>query len=153
MGYRINKKMPFTVTERRGKDGNITIIRHNANGFRTLAFCGKCKTPKGLSDSTSLFNTISSIGYELLHQFPAFFNQKRSSAILTYTLPAVEDRETSRGLHYSFQYTMNDGSDNETVISQVLPLIPIINEKISACTKQALEQASDPVRHRGRPPL
>ena len=143
MGYRINKKVPFTVTERRGKNGNITIIRHTANGFRTLAFCGKCKTPKGLSNSNLLYNSIRFIGFELLRLFPDLFNQNRSTTIFTYSLPSVEDRDTSRGLHYSFTYTMNGGSDTETAINKLLPLIPTINEKISACTIQALEQASD----------
>ena len=144
MGYRINKNKPFTVTERRGKGGDITIIRHNKTGFKTMSINGKCKTPKGLSNSNLLYNSIRFIGFELLRLFPNFFNQDRNTTIFTYSLPAVEDRDTSRGLHYSFQYTMHGGSDIETAISQLLPLMPKINEKVTACTIQALEQACDP---------
>lgn len=144
MGYRINKNKPFTVTERRGKGGDITVIRHNKTGFRTLSINGNCKTPKGLSNSNLLYNSIRFIGFELLRLFPDLFNQNRNTTIFTYSLPAVEDRDTSRGLHYSFQYTMNGGSDIETAISQLLPLLPKINEKVTACTIQALEQACDP---------
>jgi len=139
---RTNKKSPFTITERRGKGGEVTIIRHNANDFKTMSISGKCKTPKGLSNSVLLYNSIRFIGFELLRLFPNLFNQNRNTTIFTYSLPAVEDRDTSRGLHYSFQYTMNGGSDIETAISQVLPLIPKINEKVTACTIQALEQSS-----------
>ncbi len=144
MRYRTTKNAPFTITERRGKGGDITVIRHNATGLKTMAVNGKCKTPKGLSNSNLLNNSIRFIGYELLRQFPDLFNQNRNTTIFTYSLPTVEDRESLRGLHYSFTYTMNGGSDIETAISQVLPLIPSINEKISVCTIQALEQASDP---------
>ena len=125
---------PLSVFESRGKGGNITVIRHRTSGFRTLTISGKCKTPKGLSDSSTLLNSIYSIGYDIMHQFPDFFKQKRSSAILSYTLPATsEKRDSSSGFHYDFQYTMNDGPDNETVISKLLPLIPTINEKIETC--------------------
>lgn len=144
MGYRTNKNKPFTVTERRVKGGDITVIRHNKTGFKTLSINGICKTPKGLSNSNLLYNSIRFIGFELLRLFPDLFNQNRNTTIFTYSLPAVEDRDTSRGLHYSFQYTMNGGSDTETAISQLLPLMPKINEKITACTIQALEQACDP---------
>lgn len=144
MGYRIRKQQPFTITERRGNGGEITVIRHNATGIKTMAVNGKCKTPKGLSNSNLLYNSIRFIGYELLRQFPDLFNQNRNTTIFTYSLPAVEDRDSLRGLHYSFTYTMNGGSDIETAISTILPLIPSINEKISVCTIQALEQASDP---------
>ena len=138
MGYRINKKMPFTITERRGKGGDITVIRHNATGLKTMAVNGKCKTPKGLSNSNLLYNSIRFIGYELLRLFPDLFNQDRNTTIFTYSLPSVEDRDTSRGLHYSFTYIMNGGSDIETAISQVLPLIPNINEKIETYAKQSM---------------
>ena len=125
---------PLSVFESRGKGGNITVIRHRTSGFRTLTISGKCKTPKGLSDSSLLNYSISAIGYELQHQFPDFFKQNRASAILTYSLPATsEKRDSSSGFHYDFQYTMNDGPDNETVISKLLPLIPTINEKIETC--------------------
>jgi hypothetical protein len=143
-GYRINKKAPFTLTERRGKGGNITIITHTVNGFRTLTVSGKCKTPKGLSNSSYLYYSIHSIGYELLHQFPDLFKQGKNSTIFSFSLPAVEDRETKGGLRYSFQYTMNGGSNIETAITELLPIIPKINEKVTACTIQALEQACDP---------
>ena len=133
-GQKRNSKNPLTVSESRGKGGNITVIRHTASGFRTLTISGKCKTPKGLTDSSTLLNSIYSIGYDIMHQFPDFFKQKRSSAILSYTLPATsEKRDSSSGFHYDFQYTMNDGPDNETVISKLLPLIPTINEKIETC--------------------
>lgn len=144
MGYRIRKKQPFTITERRGKGGDITVIRHNATGLKTLAINGKCKTPKGLSNSNLLNNSIRFIGFELLRLFPDLFNQNRNTTIFTYSLPTVEDRDSLRGLHYSFTYTMNGGSDIETAISKLLPLLPKINEKVIACTIQALEQASDP---------
>lgn len=131
-GQKRNSKNPLIVSESRGKGGNITIIRHSVSGFRTLTISGKCKTPKGLSDSSFLNYSISAIGYELQHQFPDFLKQNRTSAILTYTLPATsEKRDSSSGFHYDFQYTMNDGPDNETVISQLLPLIPSINEKVT----------------------
>lgn len=128
---------PLSVVESRGKGGNITLIRHRTSGFRTLTISGICKTPKGLSDSSLLNYSIFSIGYELQHQFPDFFKQNRSSAILTYSLPATSEiRASSSGFHYDFQYTMNDGPDNETVISKLLPLIPTINEKITSCMLQ-----------------
>ena len=130
--------MPFTITERRGKGGDITVIRHNATGLKTMAVNGKCKTPKGLSNSNLLYNSIRFIGYELLRLFPDLFNQDRNTTIFTYSLPSVEDRDTSRGLHYSFTYIMNGGSDIETAISQVLPLIPNINEKIETYAKQSM---------------
>ena len=127
---------PLSVFESRGKGGNITVIRHRTSGFRTLTISGKCKTPKGLSDSSLLNYSISAIGYELQHQFPDFFKQNRASAILTYSLPATsEKRDSSSGFHYDFQYTMNDGPDNETVISKLLPLIPTINEKVTTVCK------------------
>jgi len=133
-GQKRNSKNPLIVTESRGKGGNITIIRHSVSGFRTLTISGKCKTPKGLSDSSFLNYSISAIGYELQHQFPDFLKQNRASAILTYSLPVTsEKRDSSSGFHYDFQYTMNDGPDNETVISKLLPLIPTINEKITSC--------------------
>ena len=127
---------PLSVFESRGKGGNITVIRHRTSGFRTLTISGKCKTPKGLSDSSLLNYSISAIGYELQHQFPDFFKQNRASAILTYSLPATsEKRDSSSGFHYDFQYTMNDGPNNETVISKLLPLIPTINEKVTTVCK------------------
>ena len=136
---------PLSVFESRGKGGNITVIRHRTSGFRTLTISGKCKTPKGLSDSSLLNYSISAIGYELQHQFPDFFKQNRASAILTYSLPATsEKRDSSSGFHYDFQYTMNDGPDNETVISQLLPLIPSINEKITSCMLLVHQQVCDP---------
>lgn len=131
-GYRINKKAPFTLTERRGKGGNITVIRHTINGFCTVTVSGKCKTPKGLSDSTYLYYSIHSLGYEVLHQFPDLFKQKKDSTIFSYSLPAVESRETKSGLHYSFQYILNGGSNIETAITTLLPIIPKINEKITS---------------------
>jgi len=135
-GQKRNSKNPLIVTESRGKGGNITIIRHSVSGFRTLTISGKCKTPKGLSDSSLLNYSISAIGYELQHQFPDFLKQNRASAILTYSLPATsEKRDSSSGFHYDFQYILNDGPDNETVISQILPLIPTINEKVSTVCK------------------
>lgn len=140
MGYRISKKRPFTITERRGKGGDITVIRHNATGFRTLSINGKCKTPKGLSNSNLLYNYIRFIGFELLRLFPDLFNQNRNTTIFTYSLPAVEDRDTSRGLHYSFQYTLNGGSDTETAITKLLPLIEETNNKIIACMKEVQEE-------------
>ena len=138
MGYRINKNKPFTITERMGKGGDITIIRHNKTGFKTMSINGKCKTPKGLSNSNLLYNSIRFIGFELLRLFPNFFNQNRNTTIFTYSLPTVEDRESLRGLHYSFTYTMNGGSDIETAISKLLPLIPSINEKIETYAKQSM---------------
>lgn len=154
MGFRINKKSPLTVIERKGKGGSITVVLHSANGFRTMSVDGKCKTPRGLSNSSLLNAFILSIGYELLHLFPNLFCQRRSSAILTYTLPArSEDRDSKGGLRYSFTYTMNGGSDIETAISQVLPLIPNISERITAYMTQDLSQVSSPVCHRGKPPL
>ncbi len=140
MGYRISKKRPFTITERRGKGGDITVIRHNTTGFRTLSINGKCKTPKGLSNSNLLYNSIHFIGFELLRLFPDLFNQNRNTTIFTYSLPAVEDRDTSRGLHYSFQYTLNGGSDTETAIVKLLPLIEETNNKIIACMKEVQEE-------------
>lgn len=136
MGYRIRKQQPFTITERRGKGGEITVIRHNATGIKTMAVNGKCKTPKGLSNSNLLYNSIRFIGYELLRQFPDFFNQNRNTTIFTYSLPTVEDRESLRGLHYSFTYILCGGSDIETAISEILPLIPEINQKIESCIEQ-----------------
>ena len=136
---------PLSVFESRGKGGNITVIRHRTSGFRTLTISGKCKTPKGLSDSSFLNYSISAIGYELQHQFPDFLKQNRTSAILTYSLPATsEKRDSSSGFHYDFQYTMNDGPDNETVISKLLPLIPTINEKITSCMLLDHQQVCDP---------
>ena len=144
-GQKRNSKNPLIVTESRGKGGNITVIRHTASDFRTLTISGKCKTPKGLSDSSFLNYSISAIGYELQHQFPDFFKQNRASAILTYSLPATsEKRNSSSGFHYDFQYTMNDGPNNETVISQLLPLIPSINEKITSCMLLDHQQVCDP---------
>ena len=144
-GQKRNSKNPLIITESRGKGGNITIIRHTASGFRTLTFSGKCKTPKGLTDSSTLLNSIYSIGYELQHRFPGFFKQNKGSAILTYTLPATsEKRNSSNGFHYDFQYTMNDGPDNETVISKLLPLIPSINEKITSCMLLVHQQVCGP---------
>ena len=135
-GQKRNSKNPLTVSESRGKGGNITVIRHTASGFRTLTISGKCKTPKGLTDSSTLLNSIYSIGYDIMHQFPDFFKQKRSSAILSYTLPATsEKRDSSIGFHYDFQYILNDGPNNETVISKLLPLIPTINEKVTTVCK------------------
>ena len=135
-GQKRNSKNPLIVTESRGKGGNITIIRHSVSGFRTLTISGKCKTPKGLSDSSLLNYSISAIGYELQHQFPDFLKQNRASAILTYSLPVTsEKRESYSGLHYDFQYILNDGPNNETVISQILPLIPSINEKVTTVCK------------------
>lgn len=130
-------KRLLNLTERKGKGGEVTVIRHK-NGFRTLAVNGKCKTPKGITNSKELQFSILSIGYELLHQFPDFLKQSHNSAILEYTLPAVEDRETSRGLRYSFTYTMNGGSDTETAIKKVLSQLEKINNEITACTKLGL---------------
>lgn len=129
---RINNKAPFTMIERRGKGGNITVIRHTINGFCTVTVSGKCKTPKGLSNSSYLYNSIHSIGYELLRQFPGLFKQEKNSTIFSYSLPAVESRETKSGLHYSFQYILNGGSNIETAITELLPIIPKINEKITS---------------------
>ena len=141
-GLKKKSKNPLTVSESRGKGGNITIIRHNANGFRTLTISGNCKTPKGLSDSSLLNYSITAIGYELQRQFPDFFKQNRGSAILTYTLPVTsEKRNSSSGFHYDFQYILNDGPNNETVISQTLPFIPIIKNKIITCMKEALDES------------
>ncbi len=134
---RINIKAPFTMIERRGKGGDITVIRHTINGFCTVTVSGKCKTPKGLSNSTSLYYSIHSIGYELLHQFPDLLSQKKDSTIFSYSLPAVESRETKAGLHYSFQYILNGGSNIETAITTLLPIIPKINEKITSCIEEA----------------
>lgn len=128
-------KRLLNIKERKGKGGEVTVIRHK-NGFRTLAVNGKCKTPKGITNSKELQFSILSIGYDLLHQFPDFLKQSHNSAILEYTLPAVEDRETSRGLRYSFTYILCGGSDIETVISEILPLIPEINQKIESCVEQ-----------------
>lgn len=136
MGYRTRKKEPFTITERRGKGGDITVIRHNTTGIKTMAVNGKCKTPKGLSNSNLLYNSIRFIGFELLRLFPDLFNQNRNTTIFTYSLPAVEDRDTSRGLRYSFTYILYGGSDIETAISEILPLIPEINQKIESCIEQ-----------------
>ena len=133
---RIGKRL-LNIKERKGKGGEVTVIRHK-NGFRTLAVNGKCKTPKGITNSKELQFSILSIGYELLHQFPDFLKQSHNSAILEYTLPAVEDRETSRGLRYSFTYTMNGGSDTETAIKKVLSQLEKINNEITACTKLGL---------------
>lgn len=130
-------KRLLNLTERKGKGGEVTVIRHK-NGFRTLAVNGKCKTPKGITNSKELQFSILSIGYDLLHQFPDFLKQSHNSAILEYTLPAVEDRETSRGLRYSFTYTMNGGSDTETAIKKVLSQLEKINNEITACTKLGL---------------
>lgn len=130
-------KRLLNIKERKGKGGEVTVIRHK-NGFRTLAVNGKCKTPKGITNSKELQFSILSIGYELLHQFPDFLKQSHNSAILEYTLPAVEDRETSRGLRYSFTYTMNGGSDTETAIKKVLSQLEKINNEITACTKLGL---------------
>ena len=144
-GQKRNSKNPLIVTESRGKGGNITLIRHNVSGLRTLTISGKCKTPKGLNDSSLLLNSIYSIGYELQHQFPDFFKQNKSSAILTYSLPVTsEKRNSSSGFHYDFQYILNDGPNNETVISQLLPLIPSINEKIISCMLLVHQQVCDP---------
>lgn len=144
-GQKRNSKNPLIVTESRGKGGNITIIRHSVSGFRTLTISGKCKTPKGLSDSSLLNYSISAIGYELQHQFPDFLKQNRASAILTYSLPVTsEKRESYSGLHYDFQYILNDGPNNETVISKLLPLIPTINEKITSCMLLDHQQVCGP---------
>lgn len=132
---RINNKAPFTMIERRGKGGDITVIRHTINGFCTVTVSGKCKTPKGLSNSTYLYYSIHSIGYELLRQFPDLFKQEKDSTIFSYSLPAVESRETKAGLHYSFQYILNGGSNIETAITTLLPIIPKINEKIETFLK------------------
>ena len=134
---RINNKAPFTMIERRGKGGNITVIRHTINGFCTVTVSGKCKTPKGLSNSSYLYNSIHSIGYELLRQFPGLFKQEKNSTIFSYSLPAVESRETKSGLHYSFQYILNGGSNIETAITELLPIIPKINEKITSYIAEA----------------
>lgn len=130
-------KRLLNIKERKGKGGEVTVIRHK-NGFRTLAVNGKCKTPKGITNSKELQFSILSIGYDLLHQFPDLFKQAHNSAILEYTLPAVEDRETIGGLRYSFTYTMNGGSDTETAIKKVLSQLEKINNEISACTKLGL---------------
>lgn len=130
-------KRLLNIKERKGKGGEVTVIRHKS-GFRTLAVNGNCKTPKGITNSKELHFSILSVGYDLLHQFPDLFKQAHSSAILEYTLPAVEGRETSRGLRYSFTYTMNGGSDTETAIKKVLSQLEKINNEISACTKLGL---------------
>ena len=126
-------KRLLNIKERKGKGGEVTVIRHK-NGFRTLAVNGKCKTPKGITNSKELQFSILSIGYDLLHQFPDFLKQSHNSAILEYTLPAVEDRETSRGLRYSFTYILYGGSDIETAIKKVLSQLEKINNEITACT-------------------
>ena len=135
-----HSKAPFIITERRGKGGIITVVKHSLNGFRTLVFSGKCKTKKGLNDSSFLKQSIYSIGYDILHRFPDFLKQGANSTIFSYTLPAVEDRDTLGGLKYSFQYILNGGSDTETAIVNLLPLIEETNNKIIACMKEVQEE-------------
>lgn len=132
---KIRRKYPFTITERRGKGGSVTVIRHT-DGFRSLAVEGQCGTPAGLTDSPLLYGEITGIGYDLLNLFPDSLLQRRSAAIISYTLPSENDRATKNGLRYSFTYTMNDGQDTEAVISRILPLIPGLNDKVSACTRE-----------------
>lgn len=136
---KLNKKEPFTIIERKGKDGKVTLLYHTANGFQTLSVSGKVKIPAGLSDSTVLSNSISSIGFEFLHLFPDFLEQKKSSAILTYTFPIVNDRQS--GLHYDFHYIKKGGSDIETALNEVLSKINIINQEITACMKSVRIQS------------
>ena len=131
-------KKTFRITERRGKGGTITVIKHCTNGFRTLVISGYCKTKKGLNDSSFLKQSIYSIGYDILHRFPDFLKQGANSTIFSYTLPAVEDRDTLAGLKYSFQYILNGGSDTETAIKKVLSQLEKINNEITACTKLGL---------------
>ena len=137
---KFNKKEPFTFIERKGKDGKVTIIRHTANGFQTLSVSGKVKIPAGLSDSIVLSNSISSIGFEFLHLFPDFLDQKKKSAILTYTFPIKNDRQAA--LHYDFHYIKKGGSDIETALNETLSKINMINEGITACMKSDQVQSS-----------
>lgn len=130
----------FRITERRGKGGTITVIKHYINGFRTLVISGKCNTSKGLNDSSFLKQSIYSIGYDILHRFPDFLKQSANSTIFSYTLPSVEDRDTLAGLKYSFQYILNGGSDTKTAIANLLPLIEETNNKIIACMKEVQEE-------------
>ena len=141
---RPRKNAAFSVREKRGKNGIITVITHT-NGFRSLAVSGKVKTAKGLTDSFSLYSFILSVGYDLLHLFPSLFTQRKSSTIITYSLPVTsEKRNTLSGFRYSFQYTLNGGTDTDTAIQQLLPEIEKTNARISAYMKQVLSQASCP---------
>lgn len=132
---KIRRKYPFTITERRGKGGSVTVIRHT-DGFRSLAVEGQCGTPAGLTDSPLLYGEITGIGYDLLNLFPDSLLQRRSAAIISYTLPSENARATKNGLRYSFTYILSGGSDTETAIGKLLPLIPKINQKIENCIEQ-----------------
>ena len=134
---KFNKKEPFTIIERKGKDGKVTFIRHTANGFQTLSVSGKVKIPEGLTDSILLNKSIRSIGFEFLHLFPDFLVQKRNSAILTYTFPIANDRQGA--IHYDFHYTQKGGSDIETALNETLSKINMINQGITACMKNCDE--------------
>lgn len=139
---KIEKKKDMTFIERRGKGGCVTVIYHKSNGFSSLVIEGSCETPKGIADSPFLHKSILSVGYEMQHLFPGLFLQKPNSSIISYTLPATgEDRNTKGGLHYSFHYILNGGSDIKTAISQTLPFIPIIKNKIITCMKEALDES------------
>lgn len=137
---RTSKKKPFTMSERRGKGGSITAIKHSINGFCTLVLSGQCKTLKGISDSSFLKQSIYSIGYDIQHRFPDLFKQGRNSTIFSYSLPVVESRESKKGFRYNFHYILNGGSDIETAVAILLPLIEETNNKIIACMKEDQEE-------------
>ena len=123
---KFNKKEPFTIIERKGKDGKVTFIRHTANGFQTLSVSGKVKIPVGLTDSIILSKSITSIGFEFLHLFPDFLDQKKKSAILTYTFPVANERQGP--LRYDYHYILKGGSDIETALNETLSKINMINK-------------------------
>lgn len=130
---KFNKKEPFTVIERKGKDGKVTFIRHTANDFRTISLSGKVRIPNSLSDSSSLYYSIRSIGFAFLSLFPEFLDQRHSKAILTYSIPI--NPSPIRTLWYDFQYTLKGGSDVETALTETLSKQNTINEGITACTR------------------
>jgi hypothetical protein len=138
---KIKNNKAMTFIERRGNGGCVTVIYHKSNGFSSLVIDGSCKTPKGITDSLFLHKSILSVGYEMQHLFPGLFLQRPNSSIISYTLPATgEDRNTKGGLHFSFHYILNGGSDINAAISQTLPFIPIIKNKIITCMKEALDE-------------
>ena len=139
---KFNKKEPFTIIERKGKDGKVSFIRHTTNGFQTISVSGKVKIPNSLTDSSPLYFSIRSIGFDFLGLFPDFLVQQHSKAILTYTIPI--NPSPQRTLWYDFQYTIKGGSDIEAALTELLAKQHIIKERITACTKLDPEQSFDP---------
>ena len=137
----------FKISKKKNKVGEVSVIRFNKTGHRTLEVSGKEKIDS--SSFSAIHNhfqkILHSISLSFLRLFPDILNQDPNTSIPTFSIAESYSIRKTSWLYYSLTYTMNGGSNTKTAIDIVLDKNQIIRDKITSCMlSDPLEQVCVP---------